>query len=164
MRLDLRKEACPHSVPIRLLNVCAMAHPLSNLRGKLTRFAVVGIVGVGMNYAIFLLAFAVFGIDYMIAGACGFVLPLPVVFLLNRTWTFQSSVSFRSGMPVYFATTLFSLGCHSATQWFAGEILRVPEIFSQLFGIAVSAVVSFILAHTVVFTARCEQVRTSSSS
>ncbi len=122
-----------------------------SLHGKIARFGLVGLAGVVMNYAIFLAFFQLLGTNYLLAGIAGFLLPLPVVFMMNRSWTFQSSVSFLSGMPRYVATTLFSLGCHSATQWFVSAVVGIPEMFSQIFGIAVSAVISFVLAHTVVF-------------
>ena len=121
------------------------------LTKQMFRFGIVGICGCAVNYSVFYVFLTYLGIDYLIAGAIGFLVTIPFVFFVNRMWTFQSDLSYASGLPLYVVTNIVALGAHSTTQWFARETLGVPEIFSQLFGIVSSAIVNFLLAKVVVF-------------
>ena len=132
---------------------CGMVDAMAiSIFRQVFRFGVVGLCGSFLNYIIFYFFLVVFGINYIIAGIIGFVAAIPPVFFLNRAWTFESNVNVLEKLPVYVATNLIALCCHSAVQWFSKNIFGVHEVYTQLFGIAVSAVVNFVLAKLFVFS------------
>jgi len=128
------------------------------MTGQFARFCVVGATATAINYLTFYFVLRVLTLHYLIAGATGFVFAAVPAFLLNRRWTFGSSVHVWRGMTVYIAINVFTLGCHATTQWFVTEIIGVPEIFSQIFGIAVTTPINFTLTRWLVFGRSARQV------
>ena len=118
---------------------------------QFARFCVVGATATAINYLTFYFVLRGLSFHYLIAGAAGFVFAAVPAFLLNRRWTFRSSVSIFRGLTVYIAINVFTLGCHETTLWIVTEIVGVPEIFSQLFGIAVTTPINFTLTRWLVF-------------
>ena len=114
------------------------------------RFIVVGVFGNILNYLIFLFLFKIIGVNYLISGAVGFISPLPILFFLNRNWTFQSNVK-TSRINLYLLTNIFGLGVHSSTQYIVFEFLGVPKIFSQILGQISSATLNFLLSKFYIF-------------
>tara|TARA_B100000795_G_C22508683_1_gene326870 strand:- start:36 stop:374 length:339 start_codon:yes stop_codon:yes gene_type:complete len=110
----------------------------------------VGIFGNLINYLVFLLCFKILNINYLISGVVGFVFPLPVLFILNRNWTFKSNVKYGK-MNLYVLTNLIGLSVHSSTQYIVYEFLGVPKIFSQLLGQASSAILNFLVSKYLIF-------------
>ena len=103
------------------------------------------IVGVFINYCIFILALVFLTIHYIIFGLLGYLLGAVPIFFLNRYWTFKSNVSILKGFPIYIVINLISLSSHSLIQYISKEHFGVPEIYSQACGIFVSVIISFIL-------------------
>ena len=124
------------------------------------RFCIAGGINTAINYVTFYVFLVLVGVNYLLSGALGFSFAVIPAFLMNRAWTFSSQVSFWRGFPVYLPISVFTLGLHSITQWFAVEVFGVIEIFSQLFGIAVATVVNFLLVRRLVF-GKAEQNSTS---
>ena len=110
----------------------------------------VGIFGNIINYIVFLLCFKILDINYLVSGVIGFIFPLPILFILNRNWTFRSNVNYTK-MNLYFLTNLLGLGVHSFTQFIVYEIFGVPKVFSQLLGQASSAILNFLLSKFFIF-------------
>tara|TARA_B110000003_G_scaffold190336_1_gene189115 strand:+ start:538 stop:906 length:369 start_codon:yes stop_codon:yes gene_type:complete len=117
---------------------------------EVLRFIIVGVFGNILNYLIFLFFFKIIGVNYLLSGAIGFISPLPILFFLNRNWTFQSKVK-TSRMSLYLLTNIFGLGVHSSTQYIVFEFLGVPKVFSQILGQISSATLNFLLSKFYIF-------------
>lgn len=118
---------------------------------EIFRFALVGLAGSALNYAVFYILLVHCNLYYLIAGILGFLTPIPLVYVINRTWTFGSNIGHRKGMPAYVMTNIVAMLAHFVAQIFAGEFIGVAEKFTQIFGIASSAIVNFTLAKFFVF-------------
>jgi putative flippase GtrA len=118
---------------------------------QIGKFGVVGIFGSALNYLVFYILLVLLDINYLIAGAIGFLTPVPIVFIVNRSWTFKSNLDFRKGLSTYTVTSIIALVANFLTQIFVREVLGVPDMFTQLFGIFVSSILNFILAKFLVF-------------
>ena len=115
------------------------------------RFCVVGGFGSSINYLTFIFLLLQVGLEYRIAGAVGFLVPVPIIFFINRRWSFQSDTRTSAALPVYFLTNLTALCGHAAAQYCSHEWLGIPKVYSQILGIAVSTAINYFLARTVVF-------------
>ena len=115
------------------------------------RFCVVGGFGSLINYLTFLFFLFQVGLEYRIAGAIGFLVPVPIVFFINRNWSFKSDAKTSAALPVYFLTNLIALFGHAAAQNCSHEWLGVPQVYSQILGIAASTAINYFLARKVVF-------------
>ena len=115
------------------------------------KFVIVGVLNTTINYGIFVLLFLALNLVYYAAGAIGFLSGAVSGFFLNRLWTFKSKVPIAEGFIKYFIIQLFCLGVHIATQIGVTELLGVPEIFSQLAGIAITTFMNFFISRAVVF-------------
>jgi len=124
---------------------------LSLLAGEFGRFIVVGAIKTAISYSVFLALFSGLSLHFMLAGVLGFIAGAVPGFALNRGWTFRSSVSVAASGPRYVIVQLIALAMHSASQWIGEAALGVPEIHTQLLGIAASTLVNFGLARQFVF-------------
>ena len=115
------------------------------------RFGVVGVFGSLLNYLVFLFCYLSLSIDYRISGVLGFLAPIPIVFIINRAWSFQSNVRSISALPLYFCTNGIALLGHFLVQTVSHEIFGVSVRMSQFMGIVVTALINFYLARTIVF-------------
>jgi len=115
------------------------------------KFIMVGVLNTVINYGVFILLFIAFNLIYFVAGAIGFLSGAVSGFFLNRLWTFKSKVPIAEGFIKYFIIQLFCLGIHIATQIGVTELLGVPEIFSQLAGIAITTFMNFFISRAIVF-------------
>ena len=117
---------------------------------QILKFVIVGVFGNILNYLVFLLFFKIFHFNYLIAGVVGFLSPAPILFTLNRNWTFKSKVKYNR-MFLFFIISISCLGVHSSTQYIVYEFFGVPKVFSQLLGQLSSAIVNFLLQKYYVF-------------
>ena len=115
------------------------------------RFCCVGILGSSINYITFYICFTFFNVNYIFSGMIGFLVPLPLVFILNKVWTFKSTVSTKNAFVKYFFTNLISMYAHMATQIFSHEWIGVPQLYTQLLGLLVSAILNYYLAKLIVY-------------
>ena len=117
---------------------------------QIIKFIIVGIFGNILNYLVFLTCFKFLGINYLISGIIGFVSPLPILFILNRNWTFKSNVK-TSKISLYIFTNLLGLLVHSSSQFIAYEFIGIPKIYSQLIGQLSSAIMNFLISKYIIF-------------
>ncbi len=117
---------------------------------QIIKFIIVGIFGNILNYLVFLTCFKFLGINYLISGIIGFVSPLPILFILNRNWTFKSNVK-TTKMNLYIFTNLLGLLVHSSSQFIAFEFIGIPKIYSQLIGQLSSATMNFLISKYIIF-------------
>ena len=127
---------------------------LSLLAGEFGRFIVVGAIKTAISYAVFLALFSGLSLHFMLAGVLGFIAGAVPGFALTRGWTFRSSASVATSGPRYVVVQLIALTTHSASQWVGEAALGVPEIHTQLLGIAASTLVNFGLTRQFVFSSR----------
>lgn len=114
------------------------------------KFCMVGVGNTALNYAVFYLLLSC-QINYLIAGACGFLSGGVLGFFINRKWTFDSKVGTMEGLSPYLAVCFFSMLVNMGVQWWVTQGLCVLPVYSQLFGIAVTTVLNFLLVRVFVF-------------
>ena len=72
-------------------------------------------------------------------------------YYFNKKWTFESKVPFFSGFLKFILAQVLNFFFHSMMQYASVNILNIPEIFSQLFGIFFSMIFNFIILKTYIF-------------
>ena len=112
---------------------------------QVVKFCIVGSFGVFLNYSVFIISLVYFNIHYLISGLIGYLSTTVPIFLLNRYWTFRSSVSIYRGYGVFIIINIITMSSHVTIQFLSKEYLGVPEIYSQACGIVVSVIISFLL-------------------
>jgi putative flippase GtrA len=117
---------------------------------QIRTFCFIGLFNFVINYSVFYI-FLDLCIDYKVAGVLGFLAGGISGFFLNRKFTFDSSVSGRKGIPLYFMVQIVSLFGHMITQWYVVEFLYFDFIYSQFSGIITSTMLNFTLLKLIVF-------------
>jgi putative flippase GtrA len=121
------------------------------------RFCQVGLANTAINYSIFLVMYRLLGAPYVAAAVSGFMLGAFSGFFLHRSWTFRAHESaLGRGLLMYLVVQVISLGGHMASLLFCVELLGTSPELSNLFGIAVSTAINFLLSKHVVFR-RCSR-------
>ena len=120
---------------------------------QLARFTLSGFANTGMGLAAIYIAMAL-GAQYIIANALGYAIGLVCSFFINRVWTFKvkSKHAHKDILPfVVVALTAYALNL--ATVVSLVEVLRIPAPQSQLAGVVVYAICSFLGMKYIVFSA-----------
>ena len=111
----------------------------------------IGLLNSSINYLVFSTCLIYLEINYIFAGGLGFISAVIPAYIFNSIWTFnQQKISLRSFLK-YITINFFLLGIHFATIFVAVNYLSIPEILSQLFGIAVTTIINFILIKKIVY-------------
>lgn len=124
---------------------------IKKISSEFLKFAIVGILNTLINYGIFIFLLSILGVIYYVSGAIGFIAGAITGFILNRYWTFGSSVPIMIGSIKYFVVQLICLSIHMLIQISVTKYLQVPEVYSQLAGIAVTTIVNFVISRKFVF-------------
>lgn len=118
---------------------------------NITRFSFVGVFGSTLNYSVFWVLHHGIQLNYQFSGVIGFLSPIPLVYFLNKTWSFKSTIRTNIGLPLYLAVNVVALLGHMKAQYIAHEVFSVSVNSSQIIGIFVSATINFLLAKFIVF-------------
>jgi putative flippase GtrA len=94
---------------------------------SLVRFLLVGLVNTGIGLAIMFLLLNVVGASYWVSTFTGNAIGACVSFLLNRAFTFKSTVSYHTGLPRFIIVILL---CYFSSYFLSG---KMGEWISQYF-------------------------------
>jgi putative flippase GtrA len=90
------------------------------------RFALVGIINTAVGLSIIFILMNAFHLSYWLSTTIGTAIGALLSFLLNRKFTFGSSVSFQKGAPLFFIIILLAFfGSYSLGEWLA-EQMTIP--------------------------------------
>lgn len=104
---------------------------------SLVRFLLVGVVNTGIGLAIMFLLLNVVGASYWFSTFTGNAVGACVSFLLNRAFTFKSTVSFHKGLPRFIIVILL---CYFSSyflsgkmgEWIGQNFIISPEVVKNL--------------------------------
>jgi putative flippase GtrA len=99
---------------------------------SLVRFLLVGVVNTFIGLVIMFFLYNVAGVSYWTATFIGNTIGACVSFLLNRTFTFKSNVSFQKGLPRFFVIIFI---CYFSAYFCSEKLL---ELLSQLYVLSTS--------------------------
>lgn len=119
----------------------------------LSKFALVGLSGVGVNMAIYLSVITVQA-NYMVAAACSFGAAVTSNFIWNVLWTFKGRAVNRSVGRKYvsfFVISSLNLGVNLLILQFLVESMHVNQIVAQLVAIAMASGLNFLLNYWITF-------------
>ncbi|QJW46767.1 GtrA family protein [bacterium BFN5] len=122
----------------------------------LSKFALVGLSGVGVNMAIYLFVITVQA-NYMVAAACSFGVAVTNNFIWNVLWTFKGRAVDRSVAIKYisfFVISTINLGVNLLILQFLVESLHVNQIMAQLGAITMASGLNFLLNYWITFGER----------
>lgn len=123
-----------------------MRHHLSK---QITLFLLVGSASTLLSYSIFLIALRLFGLHYLIANACGFILSISFNYYCNKRWTFDSKGS--NHFWRYFCFYVFSLTLSSILLKIIVEYGAVIPEIANILTIVIMTVVNFIVVKFFIF-------------
>ncbi|RFU70658.1 GtrA family protein [Peribacillus saganii] len=97
------------------------------------RFLLVGIINTCVGLSAVFLFLNIFGFNYWLSTFTGNSIGAAVSFFLNRSFTFHSSVSVKSGIPKFIAVILICyFGAYSISEAMANYLERNIEAFQLL--------------------------------
>ena len=126
-----------------------MAHQV--FKCKFIRFCSVGVFNTAVNYMVFASTLKLTIAPFYAAGAAGFLAGAITGFFLNRSYSFESSVSFKKGLKVYFFIQLFCLLVHLTVQVSLVLLAEMAIALSQIFGISITTIINYKLVKRYVF-------------
>tara|TARA_B100001093_G_C26447704_1_gene850936 strand:- start:227 stop:628 length:402 start_codon:yes stop_codon:yes gene_type:complete len=121
-------------------------------KSKLLRFGVIGIFASFINYSVFFSLFTVFGINYLLSSAIGFLSGVSGGFPFNKKWTFANKKEITKSLAikyllVYITTLLSSLVILA----FLVETLQLLPQYANLLILAYTATGNFLGLKFLVF-------------
>jgi putative flippase GtrA len=124
---------------------------------KAAVYALVGVVNTAVDYGVFLVAHAVFGLPLVAANTVSWMIAVCNSYLLNSTVTFAAESGRKLRWSAYFtfvASGIVGLLANTAALLVAVEALALPVWLAKLLAVTASFIVNFSLSHFVVFRVR----------
>lgn len=125
------------------------------LRTKVIKFASIGLVNSGVDYAIFAFGYLYLGLRPITANALAWIIANTGSYVMNSFFTFAAESGRVLRLKDYLgfvASGLAGFFANTATVILGSFFM--PVMVAKIFAIGVSFVVNFLLSHFVVFPAR----------
>ncbi|MFL1780352.1 GtrA-like protein [Candidatus Hepatincolaceae symbiont of Richtersius coronifer] len=118
---------------------------------QFTKFYTTGLIGNIVNYSIFYLLLKVFGVNYLVASTCGFVLAVLAGYPLDMIWTFERARRMDLiSLVQYFSVYIGSLILGLILLTIAVEILNMNIPIANLIIIILLPITDFLAVSYVV--------------
>ena len=128
----------------RALARVATDHRHAVLVGQFLKFAIVGVSNTLISLVVYTVLFKIFGINYLVASAIGFVIGAINGFLLNRAWTFQGHEG-DAFTPVRWAIVqTCGLALDELLLYLGVHELGIDKIIAQALAIVIVVVLTFL--------------------
>lgn len=119
---------------------------------KLVKFGITGVANTLVDYLVFTLLTALFGVNLYLAQVCSYSAGMLNSYLVNRSWTFRTKQKFFGGQLLRFIITngavlLLSIGLLKVFT----EFWSWPVLFAKLAVVCVTLVVNFVISRLWVF-------------
>jgi len=105
-------------------------------------FSLIGVLNTLIHYAIFIILFRVFDINYLVASGVGYFVGMVNSYFLNRRWTFISSNNIHPEFTKFILVNVISMSTNLIVLKFSvttmGLIPEVGQIISIIFSISVN--------------------------
>lgn len=110
------------------------------------KFGIVGLSGVGVDFATTFLCKEIIKIPKYVANAIGFAVAATWNYFFNRIWTFQShdpEITFE--FLRFFAVSLLGLGINTLILWILASRFKMNFYISKLFAIGTVMIWNFLM-------------------
>ena len=134
----------PSTQRLRALARVAASHRHALVVGQFLKFAIVGVSNTLILLIVYTVLFKVFGLNYLVASAIGFIVGAINGFLLNRAWTFQGHEG-DAFTPVRWAIVqTCGLGLDELFLYIGVHELGIDKIAAQALAIVIVVVLTFL--------------------
>lgn len=117
---------------------------------QLLRFALSG-GAAAVVYCVVLVQLSAMGLRPWLSGFLGYLLSMPVAFVLHKMFTFRSDVPYKRELPRFIATSLIGIILASATPALLTSTSHVPMPWVALMTSIVTPLITYILMSLWVF-------------
>lgn len=115
------------------------------------KFVLVGLLNSSINYIVFTVCLKFLNFHYILSGGIGFGVAVIPAYYFNSIWTFRDDSINVKKFIMYIYINIFTLILHFITIFIVVNFLDIVEVFSQLFGIAVTTFINFFLIRKFIF-------------
>ena len=126
--------------------------------GQLVRFLLVGAANTAVGISCIFTSMWLFGIDYRLANALGYMIGFGLSFLLNRTWTFRYRGRWSGSFARWLVVGALAYGLNFLTVVFLHQSFGLGAYLVQVAGVFVYTVVAFFGARFFAFRDRRPQL------
>ncbi|MBT5953774.1 hypothetical protein HOG98_03540 [bacterium] len=126
------------------------------LKKSFLRFLIIGGVSTAINYSVFHVFLAVFGMHYAMSSGVGYCTGLVVGYFFNKSWTFQAARHSVAAITQYICVYLGSLTLSLVLLSFLIEGLSFPAWFANIIAIGLTTITNFVGLRFWVFTPESE--------
>jgi len=127
---------------------------LPRSESQLIRFAVVGVVGVGVNSAALSLLYRLAHVALPVSSAISTELAIASNFLLDDRWTFAQRGRSWTRFAKFNLTAVGGLVLTAATVWFLVDHLRIHYLLANVLAVGGSGALNYLLCTTWIWTRR----------
>ncbi|HEY3425700.1 MAG TPA: GtrA family protein [Negativicutes bacterium] len=121
-----------------------------------SKFAMVGLCGVGVNMMVFM-GLTALGANYLLAAACSFAVAVTNNFIGNVLWTFKGRAGDKSIQKKYvsfFVISTVNLGVNLIVLQLLVGYVKIGEALAQLIAIATVSGLNFVLNYFITFSTK----------
>jgi putative flippase GtrA len=129
---------------------------------QVIKFLLVGLLNTAIQYLVFLTLYEIVRVNYLVASTAGYCLGILNSYVLNKRWTFASATGEILPEAMRFATVnLVALGTNTGLLFLLVSTQNMQPRFAQLWALASSVSVNFVLNRYWTFAQGAEPPRPS---
>jgi putative flippase GtrA len=121
---------------------------------QFARYCAVGMLNTLITLATIFVLMKIFGVNYVVANAVGYVLGFTNSFIMNKIWTFGSSGKVQREAPIFVLVFAVSYGAQLVFLLILKEGLAVSAELSQIVAMGFYTIVNFLGNKYITFKAR----------
>lgn len=120
---------------------------------QLIKFAIVGVIGVSINYSIFFVLYHFFSVYYIVSSALGFIIGIFFVFFLNKLFTFSIKDNSRTKVMIvkYYILNLSLAGLGMIILYCFVDLLKLNPYISNGVMLLIISLFHFIGSRLLIF-------------
>jgi len=109
------------------------------------RFGIVGITNTLINLAVLYILTEFFGVYYMVSAVFAFLVAVTNSFLLNKVWTFEEKVNYRTSSKYvkFFTVSIIALIFNLIILYVLVEYFGMWYMGAQIIGVASNLIINF---------------------
>lgn len=127
-----------------MLNECNMSN-IDIIKKQLFAYGVVGLLGTGVHYLLFILIYNFLRIPAAWASSCGFVVGAVINHNLNRRYVFSTRNTYICTSLRFYTVALFGLILNYMLMYIQVELFYIHYLLSQLVSTAMVFLATFLV-------------------
>lgn len=121
------------------------------LIGQVIRYLITGFSSAAIEFSLLMLCRDIFHLSIVVSNSIALTIIFWFNYLMNRKWSFKSTVSLKKQLPMYLVLFIFNLGASDLIMFLLTTKLSLNYLLAKVFAIGAVVTWNFFLYKKVIY-------------